>query len=295
MQTLSGALTTHLSQASTTMATYVHVVRTDGTIYAWTTHDRDQTIDGVVFLTAQGVQMTAVHLTDDMRTSTIDVSVFLGASTEAEIAAGVWDNAEIVLFEANWQALPAVLFDTDCVILLSGVVGAIRRQDNTMLAEVRDLTQVLNTRIGRTYSYTCPWRHARWNGTTYVADAECGVSLAGHIHDGSVTAVDDARQSFYDTASTQVDGYYNFGLLTFTSGLNAGLTFEVAAWNADFFILARQVPHPISVGNTYRAVRGDDRQWQTCRTTYSNLVNFGGFPYMPGQDRVFGIPQAVAS
>jgi uncharacterized phage protein (TIGR02218 family) len=39
-------------------------------------------------------------------------------------------------------------------------------------------------------------------------------------------------------------------------------------------------------GDTFTVAAGCDKQLATCRTKFSNTVNFRGFPHMPGNDFV---------
>jgi uncharacterized phage protein (TIGR02218 family) len=44
------------------------------------------------------------------------------------------------------------------------------------------------------------------------------------------------------------------------------------------------MPRPIEVGDTFDITAGCDKRLETCRDRFSNVVNFGGFPHMPGND-----------
>ncbi len=45
----------------------------------------------------------------------------------------------------------------------------------------------------------------------------------------------------------------------------------------------------IAVGEQVSVVAGCDKQIETCRTKFSNALNFRGFPHMPGNDFVASI------
>lgn len=292
MRTLSAALRTALAQATTTIATAWRVIRTDGEVFGFTDHDVDATIDGVTYAAADGLVPSATTQTDSLQVGTLDVTVFLDVSTEAEIRAGVWDNALVTVFEYNWSSPPTV-FGTDCLILRHGNLGVIKRQNNAFTAEVRGMTQRLSRSTGRAYSPTCPWRHAVWTGSTYVASVECGVSLAGRIHTGTLTAVDTdyPTSRFTDGAHLQAVNYYSEGLITFTSGVNSGITREIRAYAADgTFRLYLPLGTAPSVGDAWSAVQGDDKTHTTCKNTYSNLAHFGGFPSIPGIANLYRNP-----
>ncbi len=44
------------------------------------------------------------------------------------------------------------------------------------------------------------------------------------------------------------------------------------------------MPKPIQAGDALHHHGGCDKQLVTCRDRFSNAVNFGGFPQMPGND-----------
>jgi uncharacterized phage protein (TIGR02218 family) len=72
------------------------------------------------------------------------------------------------------------------------------------------------------------------------------------------------------------------GSITFTSGVNAGVTANVnnvAAGTAlGLGYPLQSVPSP---GDTFTVYYGCDHTPGTCQSKFNNLVNFRGFPYVP--------------
>ena len=296
MKTLSVGTLAHFQLSSTALAEGWKVTRaTDLAVYGWTTHDINDVIAGVTYRASQGLQPTAAHSTDTLQVDTLDVTAFLDVSTEAELAAGVWDGSTIVHFEYRHDTLPTSL-GSDVLIKRVGVVGQITRQNNTFTAEIRGLAHQLATRIGRSYTPVCPWRHAQWNGATYVSSVECGIDLTGRIHTGTITSLGaEPTREFSDSAQAQVMGYFDSGYITFTSGPNAGVTREVRRWENKAFSLLRPFAYAAVVGNAYSACIGDDHTYETCLAVFNNLEpvaggGFGAFPHVPGQNAVYASP-----
>lgn len=295
MKNLSVATAAHYQLSSTFLAEGWKVTQTSGAVYGWTSHDVSHTIDGVLYRASEGLQPTAAHSTDTLQVDTLDVTAFLDVSTEAEIAAGIWDGASVVHFEYRTDVLPTAL-NTDVLIKRVGTLGEITRQNNVFTAEVRGLAHALLTRIGRYYSPVCPWRHAVYNGTTFAASVECGLDLTGRIHTGTVTSVgSNAALDFSASAQAQAAGYFNSGLLASTSGANDGVVREVRRWENQQFSLLRPFPFAVEVGMTFLAVQGDDHTFETCRDVFANLApvgggGFGGFSHIPGQAAVYASP-----
>ena len=49
---------------------------------------------------------------------------------------------------------------------------------------------------------------------------------------------------------------------------------------------------PLAAGDQVRVVAGCDKRTETCRLKFDNLVNFQGFPDIPGEDWVMAVPRA---
>lgn len=81
-------------------------------------------------------------------------------------------------------------------------------------------------------------------------------------------------------------GYFDFGVVTWTSGLNVGLSMEVKNYAPTLITLALPMPFAIQVGDTYSMHAGCDKQLATCRDRFNNVIRFRGEPYLPGVDKV---------
>jgi uncharacterized phage protein (TIGR02218 family) len=89
----------------------------------------------------------------------------------------------------------------------------------------------------------------------------------------------------------QATAYFNEGLITFTSGDNFGITREIRDYTANNDVhLYLPLGNPVQAGDQVSMVRGDDKRHTTCRDTFNNLVNFGGFPSIPGIAQVYRNP-----
>ena len=104
---------------------------------------------------------------------------------------------------------------------------------------------------------------------------------------GSVVSVTD-RSKFTDTARTEADDYFKYGLLTWTSGLNNGYSMEVKNYTLSTgeFELFEPMPYAIAVADTYSVYAGCDKFFSTCKDKFSNVVNFRGEPHVPTQDQI---------
>lgn len=141
-----------------------------------------------------------------------------------------------------------------------------------------------------------------------LADGE-SVIIAGVIGPGLINTVtqvhnptDNTFELSIDTSDTSIypvylsggtvtplgaeSGWFDYGVITFTSGLNAGLSMEVKSYTVGQIVLWLPMPFVIAVGDAYTMVAGCDKTIDTCNTKFGNVVNFRGEPYLPGVDRL---------
>jgi len=60
------------------------------------------------------------------------------------------------------------------------------------------------------------------------------------------------------------------------------------------FTLFDAMPRALQVGDTYSVYAGCDKLFSTCKTKFSNGVNFRGEPHIPGIDEALRYPDAHA-
>jgi uncharacterized phage protein (TIGR02218 family) len=115
------------------------------------------------------------------------------------------------------------------------------------------------------------------------------------VWDGEVTSVTD-RASFADSALVDAGvvtaDWFKYGLLTWLAGNNAGIESEVKTSNASTGALTlwKAMPYTIQTSDTFRLEVGCDKAKDTCVSKFDNVVNFRGFPWVPGRDAVLQTP-----
>ena len=197
--------------------------------------------------------------------------------TETDILDGRWDNAEVEVWRVNWQAT------SQRVLMRRGAIGQIRRGRLAFVAEVRSLAHLLGQTVGRTFQATCD---------AALGDARCGVDLEATAFKGTGAVVDLLRDRAF-TASGLGDftsGWFTFGTLEWTSGANTGRRTEALGHDVmdgiAVLILLEAPVRSISEGDDFSIRAGCDKRMETCGAKFANIVNFRGFPHIPGQDAV---------
>lgn len=96
------------------------------------------------------------------------------------------------------------------------------------------------------------------------------------------------------TESRAVDDWFNGGALTFETGNNAGITIEVRDWvnSTSSVTLFLTAPYDVQVGDLVRIYPGCDKRDATCSGRFSNILNFRGEPFVPGERFLTTYPDA---
>ena len=259
----------------TTWTTCLKITRTDATVIGITDLDVDLVIDGVTYVAGAGYTPSTFSSSSELSVDYADVEGLLDVAgvDRDDIRAGLYDKAAILLFSWDYVA------GTQVKVIASGHWGECTLHDGRYVAEFRSLSQSLQQSILRTYTATCD---------AELGDARCGVNLVAMTEAGTVTGVVD-RRNFYDASHTEADDFWRGGLVTFTSGNCSGWSMEVKGSTSatGAFELFLPMGADIQVGDTFTVSPGCDKSFATCKATYSNAVNFRGFPHVPGNDEAF--------
>lgn len=273
MKSISPELAAHLASETPTLAWIWRVTRTDDSVYGFTTASDDLEFDDVAYDAATGFLGHDIETAEDLSVSNSEVAGVLDSSTitAADIHAGLWDRSKMDIEIVNYRDLTM-----GSIWVGGGVVGQIRPGRLRFVAELRGLTQLLGQTVGRAAEKRC---------NAMLGDARCGVDLGPLTDTGTLTAVNG--RVLTDSGNAAVSDWYGAGLLTMTSGDSTGITIEVITFASGVFTLSVPLPFGAQVGDTYSAVPGCRKRYQEdCITKHDNVINFRGFPFIPGEDKI---------
>ena len=286
MRDIPPALAAHLAEPATTLCSAWRLTRRDGAVLGFTDHDRDLAFDGTVFVARTGLEPAEANAELGFAVGGGEVAGALVSAglTEADIAAGRYDDAAVEVWTANW-ADPAARFLRDVFS-----IGEIRREDGAFVAELRGPTHRLDEERGLTFRATC---------SADLGDGRCRVDLTSpaFMADAAASAADGSSVASDDLAGFE-PGWFAGGRLLWLSGGNAGQAAEIKAHRRfggrAELDLWRRAPAAIAAGDAFRISAGCDKRLATCRDKFGNLQNHRGFPHMPGNDFVLKVATSGA-
>lgn len=270
MKTMSAELKAHYASGTTTLATCVRAMPRFAQMVGTTTHDRDLVINGELYVAAAGYLGSDVESTSALNPDNLEIQGFLHSPTitDEDIHSGKWDYAAIEMFQVNYADLT---MGKD--ILRRGTLGEVKGGRSKFTAELRGLMQAYSRTIVRLTTQDC---------TADLGDARCKINLTTCTVTGTVGTISENRV-IGDSARSEAADWFTGGKLTFTSGLNAGLSMEVKQSVAGTLTLHERMPFQIAEGDAYSLYAGcTKRAQEDCKGKFNNILNFRGFPDLPG-------------
>lgn len=283
------ALAAHLAEGVTTVARAWEVTRKDGRRFGFTDHDRDLEFGGVLFRADTGLSAAALQQGTGLAVDNSEAVGALsdGSVTEADIAAGRFDGADVTAWLVNWSDLSARK------VLFRGSLGEITRSGGAFSAELRGLTEWLNRPVGRVFQAPC---------SAVLGDNACGVDMSGDgmWTEATVTGVNDKGRLTLAGASGFAVEWFQRGRLTVLDGPAGGLwavikrdvLFDDGTREMDLWEPLRA---QVKAGDRVKLIVGCDKRFETCRTKFNNLINFRGFPDIPQEEWIMIHPTMARS
>ncbi len=251
-----------------TVATFWRVYRRDGVMLAFTSHDRDLAFAGITHRAAPGMVPAAIRLSADIASDSAEAEGALSHASirEAELAAGLFDEAAIEIGAVDWQSL-------EHHVLYTGEIGQIEDDQSRFSAELRSGKQVLEQDLVPRTSPTC---RAEFCGRG------CGLSAARFSSVRELVEIDLDRNRVRVAgvvAANHVDGR-----IRFHGGPQTGIRFDIIDVDGDWLLLDRPLVAGTAPGTRAELTEGCDHTVATCAARFGNAVNFRGEPFLPGND-----------
>lgn len=283
MKALSGPLATLFSSNSffskADLFTWTFV---DGTVLRTTSADVALTWGGNTFAScAPAIERTKVSLkvgvdADEMNLTIMPAATDTvnGASWQVAARLGYLDGAQLLVETAYIQTWPTVV---GTLHVFQGQVSDIFPERTAIKASIKSTLELLAQPFPRNvYQSVC---------SRTVYDAGCGAVKATFTATGTVVASPAPTATSFKTGNAQAVGYFDQGVITFTSGANAGLKRTVKSYDpATGFTFALPLPVAPAAGDTISVFAGCDKTLATCRSKFNNAGKFRGFPWVPNPE-----------
>ena len=263
------------------MADLFRITLSNGQILRHTNADMPVVWDGKTYeahklIIKRGATRVAVGL--DVDSNTLEIAAepdyrLEGLQWSEAALGGALDGARVVIERifSDW-ATPV-----GAVVIFSGRVSDVSGSRSAVKVDVKSDIELLNVSSPRNiYQAGCM-------RTLY--DGGCKVNREKFTVNGRVTA-NSTTGTELACNLTQADGWFNQGVIKFTSGRNAGLSRTVKEHKGGRLSFALRLPSPPQSGDVFKIYPGCDKRQETCGKKFDNIVHFRGFPYIPAADTI---------
>lgn len=288
MSALNPGLLAHLKTGITTVCRCWDITRSDGTVMGFTDHDRPLDFDGVAYWADTGLSAMALQQTTGL---SVDNTEALGALRdsairEEDIEAGRYDGAVVRAWLVNWANV------AERQVLFRGTIGEMRRFSDAFEAELRGLTQPLNLPLGRAYQKPC---------TAVLGEKACAFDLntPGYSEARSAVQIEARRVFWFEGMAGYGTRWFQQGRLIVTSGAAEGLSGVIKRDRVEDGQRVIELWHPLRAevltGDLLRIEAGCDKRLGSCTKKFDNVLNYQGFPDIPGDDWSISDPTRAGS
>lgn len=281
MRRLSDDMVAALGGAATTLCHCWRLMRRDGVVLGFTDHDCDLAFAGATFRATTGLDAAQAEAAAGFAIGGGEVRGAFAdeALRDADLDSGVYDGASVEIWLVDWTDVERrVLMDV-------AAIGEVRRTEFSFVAELRSLAHRFDEEQGRQFQRNC---------AADLGDARCRIDIGGPLYETGATivateqygAVVVALDSFFE------GGFFTDGSILSSNGQRHAIKLHEAAADGDRIVLWTPPRSPFATGARVILHAGCDKSPETCREKFDNILNFRGFPHMPGNDVVAAYPNA---
>lgn len=260
------------------------ITRRDGVVFRYTSHDQPVPYRGELYKPCGSLDPSASENASSLGSvGNMELTGLIDDDgiTEEDLYGGKFDDAYVEVDLIEWRGGPSTPRR-----LASGWTGQLSQGDTSFNMEVLGSSARLEQQaLTQPYAPGCRW---------VFGDARCGVNIEARKLGGEVTSA-GSRSAFVASFTGDPDGSeWTNGRIRFTSGLNIGQDLEVKTVDFDtgqVLLWPSAVLMP-QVGDAFDLLPGCDKSKVGGCTLYANVINFGGFADVPGQDALLETPDA---
>jgi uncharacterized phage protein (TIGR02218 family) len=286
MRPISPSMEEKLDQRTSTFCNCWRLTRRDGAVMGFTDHDRDLMFNGVAFQARSGLTASQMESGVGFAPGTSEASGALQADsiTESDLLSGLYDGASVEIWLVDWTNVE------DRLLLDVATIGEVSRSEYAFSAELRSSADFFDQQQGRAFQRAC---------SADLGDLRCKFNMGTPGFSTTGAVISHAEDLIAgDVAGVFDNGFFTGGRLTFSAGANAGASVTIKSHTQNGlrakFTTWTRFGAAISAGEPFAVVAGCDKSPDACRSKFNNLINFRGFPHMPGNDLVIAYPSSLA-
>lgn len=246
--------------------------------YTYTSHDEDIVYNSLTYSSIP-INRTQPEISDEYEAQSVSISV-----PRDNPLALLWINQ--LPPRTVWVTIERYhLSDTappEVYTMWKGRVRGVVWEENIASFTCQPINTALDRNGLRMY-FSAPCPHMLYQPDT------CKVPAVNFLETATVTNIDGLKLTspqfgtFPDTSPVP-NGWWVAGFVETTDGNLRYIVDHGGAGNTEITLVAPFEGFSLSVGDTVNIYAGCDRKYTTCDAKFGNLVNFGGWPFVPSEN-----------
>lgn len=238
-----------------------------GVVYRYTTYPEALVIGSETF-EPLAFTRTAVEISSQLTTQlTVDIALPLDSAAARRIAVRNPPRVQVNILRGHVGDDLATEFEYEW----RGIATAFSTKRGMVTIKTQSVLQakMQSRKGGKTYTYSCQHR---------VYDARCGLSEAGFQTTAVVSRIAGPLVTVNSTGRAA-------GALVAGTALNVRTGEQIPIFNNTTNTLSLVYAFAdVLPGDTLTLTLGCDNKFATCVTRFNNVINFGGYRYMPDEN-----------
>lgn len=241
------------------------IVLQNGTKFYITNQNENVNFQGNDYLSKHGMKIVKLKKDITVGVDELDLQFFLDELVFKidDLQKNLFQNAAITLFR--------IVNSNQKKIIFVGEVTKIEIDDHQFTMKVASQKQKLFTTICKLFSPTC---------RASLGDAQCKVNLDDSKYkiSGNVTAVAANQMSITCDTLKQDNGYFDYGYIVFNKNTHKTKIVVRNFFQGGNIFLNSKPIFTIKSNDSFEIFPGCDKKFSTCKSKFSNWVNFQGEP-----------------
>jgi uncharacterized phage protein (TIGR02218 family) len=249
--------------------------------WRWTTSNQEIVSSGDIYNPFPGQTFKGIEDGVDLGIATIEFFMSNSGGVFDEILQSSGLEGATIEIKRVLVSTP----DLDAMNIYKGQIGDYSYNRSNISGQARNIFGGVNIQWPYyTYMDACTWR---FGGTGCAFDTSA-ITITTSLQAVSGSRIQVLAGSGDFIGSGYLNGHFDRGRVTFTTGQNSGQIRTVRAHTGDLFNLSHQLPFFTDSGDLIEVFAGcRKRLVADCQSKYNNTSNFLGFPWIPRQENAF--------
>ncbi len=269
---LSSGYLAHLAGLTQSVVELYKISAVGMSLFTYTDSKEAVRYHGLTY-TPYPIKREKVNFSVDLRVDQTSVRLARNWGLDRAVTANLLSGAAFSITRVRKEAP-----DHDNMLLFDGEIANIASgfSEIQLRAQTLDFLNFLLPR--REIQVACNWK---------LYDKFCSVGVTTFQSSGVTSQASATGRILNSTTfSGETNEYYTLGYVEITSGDNKHLKRSISSHTSDAVTVIPPFPFTLAQSTSFKVVPGCRHDIGDCEDKFNNLINYGGFPYVPKQDAI---------